>query len=460
VIHLDLLSFLTRRPLTMFTTSFFHKQALGFGALRFVGFALASLAMIGKVQAENWPQWRGPFGTGLSPEQRISIVWHEDRGLYWKAALPEWGTSTPAIWDDSIFVTSHTGDNQLVLLKLNKQDGKIVWQQDVGTGEAVREAPKRQTQKFHQIHNLASPSPVTDGKTVVVHFGNGDLAAYDFAGKQLWKRNLQEEFGGYTIWWGHANSPVIYKDLVISVCMQDSLADLQKQPVQSYLVAHDLLTGKQQWKMPRMTKADSEQSDSYTTPLLTTLQGKQQLIVMGGNQLDGYDPASGKQLWFLPGLVGGRTVTGPTVAGDTIFTTRGMRGPIIAVRPRNQGENDFKSIEWDYKEGTPDTCSPVIWNELLFAISDDGIARCLHAPSGNLRWKERLKGKYKASPIAVDGRVFFLNTEGLCTVVSAQPRFDKLVENQLNDETIASPAVSDGRIYIRGKKNLYCIGKK
>ncbi|WP_425616253.1 PQQ-binding-like beta-propeller repeat protein [Anatilimnocola sp. NA78] len=411
-------------------------------------------------RAENWPQWRGPAGTGVSNERDLAIVWHEDRGLYWKTPLPEWGTSTPAVWGESIFLTTHTDEDKLLLLKLNKQDGKIVWQQDVGTGEAVREAPKRQTQKFHQLHNLASPSPVTDGHTVVAHFGNGDLAAYDFDGKQLWKRNLQQEFGGYTIWWGHANSPVIFKDLVISVCMQDSLADLQEQPVQSYLVAHDLLTGKQRWKTPRMTRADSEQSDSYTTPLLTTYQKQLQLIVMGGNQLDGYDPATGKQLWFLPGLVGGRTVTGPTVAGDYIFTTRGMRGPMIAVQPRKAGENDFKSIEWDYKEGTPDTCSPVIWNELLFAISDDGIARCIHAPSGNLRWKERLKGKYKASPVAVDGRVLFLNTEGLCTVVSAQPRFDKLVENQLADETIASPAISNGRIYIRGKKFLYSIGKR
>ena len=420
----------------------------------------AHLLFVGSTSAENWPQWRGPAGTSVSSEREIAIVWHEDRGLYWKTPLPEWGTSTPAIWEDAIFLTSHTADNKLLVLRLDKKDGKIVWQQEVGTGEAVREAPKRQAQKFHQLHNLASPSPVTDGKTVVVHFGNGDLAAYDFAGKQLWKRNLQQEHGSYSIWWGHANSPVIFKDTVISICMQDSLADLQAEPVQSYLVAHDLLTGKQRWKTPRMTNAAAEQCDAYTTPILTEYQGKQQLIVMGGNQLDAYDPVDGEQLWFLPKLVGGRTVTGPTVQGDFIFATRGMRGPLLAIQPKKNGENDFKSITWDYKEGTPDTCCTVVWNELLFAISDDGIARCIHAPSGNLRWKERLKGKYKASPIAVDGRVFFLNTEGLCTVISAQPRFDKLVENKLDDETIASPAVSDGRMYIRGKQFLYCIGKR
>jgi outer membrane protein assembly factor BamB len=270
---------------------------------------------------------------------------------------------------------------------------------------------------------------------------------------------LQEDEGAYSIWWGHANSPVIFEDAVISVCMQDSLADLREQPVESYLIAHDLATGKVRWRSARMTEAKAEECDSYTTPLLATLSGQTQLIVMGGNQLDAYDPRTGRQLWFLPGQVGGRTVTGPTTANGLIYTTRGMRGPLIAVKPEGAGEQTHRDIAWSYDEGTPDTCSPVVWNELLFMVTDDGIARCLDAASGNLKWKERLKGKYKASPVAAAGRIFFLNTEGLCTVVSASPRFDKLVENQLDDETIASLAISDGQIFIRGRKALYCIGR-
>ena len=161
------------------------------------------------------------------------------------------------------------------------------------------------------------PSPVTNGKVVVVHFGNGDLAAYDFNGGQLWKRNLQADYGPYTIWYGHANSPVIFDDLVISICLQDSLADLQDEPAESYLVAHDLATGRQRWKTPRMTGAPAEEADAYTTPLLVNVDGQPQLVVMGGNQLDAYDPRTGKQLWFLPGLTGGRTVASPTVLDDT-----------------------------------------------------------------------------------------------------------------------------------------------
>jgi len=417
------------------------------------------LSLAAPAHAENWPQWRGPAGTGASNERELPIVWHESRSIIWKTPLPEWGTSTPAIWDDAIFVTSHTADDKLLLLRLNKKDGKLVWQQEVGQGEAPREAEKRSTQKFHQIHNLASPSPVTDGKTVVVHFGNGDLAAYDFDGKQLWKRNLQQDYGAYTIWWGHANSPVIYGNSVISVCMQDSLSDLRDKPVESYLVAHQLQTGRELWKKARNTGAPGEEADAYTTPLLANLNGQMQLIVMGGNVLDSYDPSSGEQLWYLPGLKGGRTVTGPTVAEDMIYVTRGMRGPLLGIRPSGTGELGKRAIVWDHAEGSPDTCSPVVWNDLLFTVTDDGIARCFDALTGHIKWKHRITGKYKASPVAVEGRIFFVNTEGLCTVVSAMPKFDKLIENQLDDETIASPAIADGRFYIRGKKSLYCIGR-
>ena len=428
----------------------------------------ASLAI-----ADNWPQWRGPDGTGVSHEKDLPVVWHEERGIDWKTPLPPWGTSTPAIWGDAIFLTSHTDQNELLLLKLDKKTGQIAWTQQVGSGEAPREegkskGPSRDKQKFHKLHNLASPSPITDGKTVVVHFGNGDLAAYDFEGKRLWRRNLQEDYGGYTIWWGHANSPVLYQDLVISVCMQDSLADLRAKPVESYVVAHELASGQERWKVVRTAKAKAEECDAYTTPLLVSRDtvagaaprsGELQLVIMGGNQLDAYDPATGKQLWVLEGLVGGRTVTGPTSAHGLVYATRGMKGALIAVDPKAGGKLTSRNIVWQQQEGTPDTCCPVVWGELIFFISDNGIARCHDAHTGQLRWTQRLKGNYKASPIAAEARVYFLNTEGLCTVISASPRFDKLLENKLSDETIASPAVSDGKIFIRGKNTLYCIGR-
>jgi outer membrane protein assembly factor BamB len=376
-----------------------------------------------------------------------------------------------------VFVTTHTADDKLWLIKIDSKSGEVLWTREVGSGMGEYEGPKRQPRKEHRFYSPAGPTPATNGEIVVVHFGNGDLAAYDFAGERLWKRNLQDDYGAYTSWYGHANSPVIFDDLVISVCMQDPIADLRQPRIDSYLVAHDLKSGDVRWRVTRNTKADAEQGDAYTTPLLCTLGGVRQLVVMGGNQLDAYDPVTGRQLWFLPGLMGGRTVTGPTVAGDMIIATRGLRGAMFAVAPYrrraetrgagqpvgDEGERPreltHRDLVWTYGEGSPDSCSPVVWNELLFAVTDDGIARCFDVASGNLKWKERLKGQYKASPVAVDGRVFFLNIEGLCTVISAAPRFDNLAENKLEDTTLGSLAINEGTIFVRGNRWLYCVGK-
>jgi outer membrane protein assembly factor BamB len=409
--------------------------------------------------AGDWPQWRGPRGDSTSEEQNLPLVWNNDRGIAWKAEIPGWGNSTPAIWGDALFVTTQL-DDRLLLLRLDKKSGKLVWTQQVGTAPTPREAEKRSVQKFHRLHNNASPSPATDGQVVIAHFGNGDLAAYDFAGKQLWHHNLQETFGPYSIWWGHANSPVLFGNLVINVCMQDSLAGAKDTPSASYLVAYDKQNGKQVWKTMRMTGAEAEQGDSYTTPILHSQASPPQLLVMGGNQLDAYDPATGKQLWYLPGIVGGRTITGPALGPELAYVTEGMRGELLAVKLGGTGELAPRSIAWRYDSNTPDTCCPVVSGNLLFTVSDSGIAMCFDARTGRAYWKQRLTGNYKASPVAADGRVYYLSMQGLCTVVAASDRFDKLATNQLDDQTLASPAISGGRIYLRGEHHLYCIEKR
>jgi len=411
------------------------------------------------LSAEEWPVWRGPRGNSTSLEAGLPASWTATQNILWKTGLPEWGTSTPAVWGDALFVTSHAGD-KLLLVKLHSRTGEILWQRQVGQATAERTGPKREKQKFHQLHNLASPSPTTDGHLVVAHFGNGELAVYDFDGDRKWSRNLQTEYGAYTIWWGHANSPVIFGDLLISVCMQDSLADLGDREVESYLVAHDLASGELRWKSARMTGAKAEEADAYTTPILIDVDGQQQLVVMGANQLDAYDPLTGKQLWYLPGLVGGRTVTGPTYAEGLLYVTRGMRGPLLAIRPGGRGELTNENIVWKHDKGTPDTPCPVRWADRLYTVTDDGIARAFDALNGRLLWTERLKGDYKASPLAAEGRVYLLNTEGLCTVMSASDRATRLSENQLPDDTLASPAAANGRLYLRGRKALYCLGAK
>jgi len=428
--------------------------------------AFAVLVLVnGRSWADNWPQWRGPEGNGVSRETDLPIAWNNSLGLRWRCPLPGWGDSTPAIWGNAIFVTTQVDNQKLLLLKIEKKTGQIQWTRQVGEGVCPHQplqgksSDQRRHQWFHESHNFASPSPTTDGRRVVVHFGNGDLAAYDFEGKQLWHRNLQKDYGDYTIWWGHANSPVLWKDLVISVCMQDSCADLPGKPSPSYVVAHDARTGEERWKTMRMTAASHESCDSYITPILWKNGERQELVVMGGQMLDAYDPATGRRLWFLPELVGNRTITGPVAGHGMIYITQGMRRPMLAVRPGGDGQRTPEDIVWRLKQGTPDSPTPVVWGQSLFLVTNDGIARCFHAITGRLQWKERLKGEYRASPVAADGRIYFLNTRGLTTVVAASPRLNRLAENQLDDETLASPAISDGRVYLRGRKALHCLGR-
>ncbi|WP_144999658.1 outer membrane protein assembly factor BamB family protein [Polystyrenella longa] len=437
-------------------TSFKHRthQASVLAICLIVGLATPSLA-------ENWPQWRGPTGLSLSSETNLPIEWSESNHITAKIPLPISGSSTPAVWNDSIFVTVED-EGILQLIKIDRATNDIAWSLKVGEGTANRkqEGGSSRSPKYHNLHNMASPSPITDGEIVVVHFGNGDLAAYDFEGEQLWKLNLPEDYGNYSIWWGHANSPILYEDLVISVCIQDSLADIQDEPVESYIVAHDRLTGKEVWYTPRMTEANAEECDAYTTPIIRSTPSGDQLVVMGGNQLDAYDPHTGEQKWKLPGLVGGRTITGPTLADGLVYATVGMRGEIKAVRPEKLDEGIDAAVVWSYRNNTPDTCCPVVIDKLLFMVSDNGIASCLNSQTGELHWRERLGGDFKASPVYADGHIYFLNKAGECTVVDAAAEFRKISVNQLDDEFIASPAISDGQILVRGKQALYVIESK
>ncbi|MCA9039085.1 MAG: PQQ-like beta-propeller repeat protein [Planctomycetaceae bacterium] len=422
---------------------------------------LLTSAHLPAAHAENWPQWRGPSGNSHSSETNLPTKWSESENVTAKIGLPLSGSSTPAIWNNSIFLTVED-EGRLQLLKIDRTTNEIAWKKQVGEGTANRktEGGSSRAPKYHNLHNMASPSPVTDGEIVIVHFGNGDIACYNFEGDQLWKKNLAQQYGGYSIWWGHANSPIIYRDLVISACMQDSLADLQDDPVRSYVVAYDRLTGSEVWFTPRMTEATSEECDAYTTPVIRNTPDGTELVIMGGNQLDAYDPETGKQLWKVTGLVGGRTITGPTVAEGFVYSTVGMRGDLNAVRTE-KGTNEIDAnIVWTYDNNTPDTCCSVVVDNMLFMVSDNGIASCLNSQSGELHWRHRLGGDFKSSPLYADGHIYFLNKSGVCTVVEAAPEYREISENKLDDEFLASPAVSDGQIFLRGKQTLYVIGER
>lgn len=412
----------------------------------------------------NWPQWRGPDGNSLSVETRLPTQWGENRNVVWKREIPGWGRSTPTIWGDAIFLTTHH-EEDLLLLRIDKRTGEVVWKRQVGHGEVsgldpyLKTDDSRRRQVFHRSHNLATPSPVTDGERVVVHFGNGDLASYTFDGKREWHRNLQEDHGTYTIWWGHANSPVLFESLVISVCIQDSLEDLDGEPSESYVVAHDKRTGAERWRTLRMTGATAEPCDAYTTPVLYRGEDGWEVIVWGGTQLDAYDPRSGEQLWYLKDLGGNRTITGPTVANGLVYVTLGMKGALLAVKLGDRGTLSSGAIVWKHEKGTPDSPCQAVWRDRLFMVNNTGIATCLDAKTGAQHWTERLGREYRSSPLVAAGHAYFLSTEGDCAVVKASPEFRLVSRNTLEDEFLASPAVSDGQIFLRGKSALYCVGQ-
>jgi outer membrane protein assembly factor BamB len=401
-------------------------------------------------RADNWPAWRGPNGDGVCQETNVPLSWSSDKNIAWKANIPGEGAATPVVWNDAIFLTSQEED-KLIAYRLDGADGRIVWRKEVGAGVPLREGPKGSS-KFHQLHNMASPSPVTDGKRVVFHFGNGDLICFGFDGELMWKTNLADELGHYTIWWGHANSPILWRDLVINVCMQDPI-----NGAKSYLLALNLQDGKRKWLTDRDTGAEAESADSYTTTMLVRENGKETLVVMGGNVLDSYDPATGKQIWKVTGLDGGRTITGPTIGDGLVFATHGMRGPIVAIELGGAGDVTQSHLKWSEKGNTPDSPCPVYANGLLFCVTDDGIATCRDGKTGELRWRERLGGGFKASPIVAESRVYFTNMEGLTTIIKAAEKYEMLAKNDLKDPCIASFAVSNGSIFIRGKHTLYCV---
>jgi outer membrane protein assembly factor BamB len=413
---------------------------------------LSSAGLADSVSAENiWPQWRGPTGDSVALAQELPTRWSKTENVIWKTPVPGWGNSTPVIWLDAVFVTTQQ-DERLLLVRLDRKSGQVVWQREVGKGTPRRKGELGNL-RFHDEHNMATPSPVTDGRHVWVHFGNGDLACYDFAGEQVWALNLVQKYGSYTIWWGHGNSPVLAGDLLISVCMQDP-----KGGGRSYVVAHDKRTGQEKWLVERDTGAKAEPADSYTTPVLYRHGGQTELIVFGGNVLDAYEPQSGRRLWHCDAFKGNRVISGPTLAGDTVYAVQGMRGPLFAVRAGGSGNVTATHVRWQYTKGTPDAASPLVANGLVFLATNDGFGVCVDAATGREQWRERLGKAFRASPLAAGGKVYFFAKEGKCTVVEAARQFKVVSQATLDEELIASPAVAAGDLFLRTREHVYCIG--
>lgn len=416
-----------------------------------LGFALS--AALHASPEENWPQWRGPTNDSVVHGKPLPVEFGPEKNVVWKVKFPGWGNSTPVIWDDAIFLTSQDGD-ALLALRLDRKSGDVVWKKELGKGSPRRSGPVGNL-RFHDETNMAAASPITDGKQVWWHFGNGDLTCTDFDGKTLWQENLMKNYGPYSIWWGHSNSPVLVGDLLVNVCIQDP-----KGGGKSYVVALDKNTGKECWFADRTTGAKEEPADSYTTPLLHQENGKTQIIVYGGNVLDAYDPADGKRLWQAKPFNGNRVIAGPTLSNGVVYAVQGMKGPLFAVKAGGEGDVTKTNTLWNYKGSTPDAATPAVVGDLVFLATNQGAVVCVDAKDGKEIWKERLGETFRATPLVSGNKLYLFSKEGVGTVLEASREFKTLHRVEFGEQIIASPAAAQGELYVRTKGHLYRFGAK
>ena len=402
----------------------------------------------------NWPQWRGPDHNGFSRTTGLPTTWSETEHVVWKTKLPSWGAGTPAIWEGHVFATSPEagdrteGGDRLLLLCFDRKDGRLRWERQLDAGNAL-----------WRKHNEASPSPVTDGEHVWAVSGTGMVKAFDFAGRELWQRHLQKEYGEFGINWGYGSSP-LYHDgkIIIEVLQGTATAD------PSYLVAFDALTGQERWRRERASDARGESLDAYSTPVPLAVKGGHHIVVSGGDYVTGHDPDTGAELWRVGGLNpqkrGNYRIVGtPAVMGDMLYVPS-RRRPLLALRA---GGDPFQTrLVWKWEgNGAPDVPSPVSDGRYLYMVDDRGRVTCVDAIRGELVWgPERTgQGNVSASPVLADGKLYVVNEDAVTTVLAAGPEFEVLATNVLDGGyTLSSPAISGRQIILRTETHLYCIG--
>ncbi len=404
----------------------------------------------GLVEGADWPGWRGKDGLGISPEQDVPLEWAKDRNVAWLRPLPGRGASSPVIVGDRIYVTTQTEDQGLHVLALAREDGSVAWDVEVGRGRLPS----------HDLHNMATPTPVSDGRNLWVMFGTGDLACLGSDGSVRWRRNLSKEFGPLKTNHGFGPSPVLEGGRLFVVRMH--------QGPDSYVMAIDAETGKDVWKKDRSYPAKDEGKDSYSTPILHRWGGRTELVVAGAEALDAYDPATGERLWRLGGLgvphPYGRTIAGPVASdGVVVAVASGFqnRGYTVAVKAGAKGDVPSDGRLWTSTRFSTDCPTPVVVDGMVFSIRDDGMASCLDLKTGEARWQERLfTDNVKVSPVAAAGRVYFTSGQGNTVVVKASPKLEVLARNQLNEYTVSTPAIAHGRFHVRTEAGLRAIGSR
>ena len=421
------------------------------------------------VHAENWPNWRGPASSGVSPETGLPMTWSEKENVAWKVQFRGLGVSSPIVWRDRVFVTSQAGKSAarpgprlvqgadaaaagekpltsatdannptvFIVTAFDRVSGKKVWEYELPSEGRAPEV--------HEKHNLASSSPVTDGERIYAWFGTGQLIALDFNGKLVWKKNLGMAYSPFDINWAHGSSPMVHKEHLILLCYHDKA---------SYLLSLDTKSGDVRWKVDQAPGVTS-----YSTPLVVDIPGASEVIVNSSVGMAGHDLASGKLLWQFD-ETNRFPIPMPLLHDGIVYTSRGYRSsPFMAIRPGGKGNIASTNVLWRVPSGAPYISSLVHHNGLIYMVGDVGVLTVTDAKNGERVYQERIGGVYSASPVAADGKIYLLSEDGE-TIVLAAGRTPKILSrNKLDARQLASPAISGGRLFVRSDGYLYAIGK-
>lgn len=389
----------------------------------------------GRTFAENWPAWRGPRGDGTSLEKDVPVNWSATESIVWKVPIPGKGHASPIVWGNRIFVVTALEElNQRVLLCLDRTKGKVIWRR------VVLEAP---LEKLHTLNSRASSTPATDGEKVYISFLDRDkmfVAAYDFDGNEVWSVRT----GVFSSRHGYCSSPVLWKDKVLVNGDHDGPA---------YLLALERASGETIWKTPRPNK-----TRSYCPPIVRQIDGRNQMILSGSLCVASYDPDTGRQHWIIDGPTE-QYVASLVYNGELLFMTCGFPDRFVqAIRPTGSGNVTKTHVAWQKEKDCAYVPSPIAIGPYFLGISDTGAATCYEATTGKSLWRERLGPHFSASLVTANGLAYFLSDKGVMTIVKPGPKFEVVTRNDIGEDMRASPAISDGQMFLRGVKNLYCIG--
>lgn len=388
--------------------------------------------------ARYWPQWRGPSAQGHVADAAYTDSWSPTSRVAWKTPVPGRGNSSPIVWSDRIYLTTARDDGRrLSLLAFNRTDGRVVWDTAI-TQNGV--------EWVHQKNGYASATPVTDGQRIYASFGRHGLVAFDMNGRIAWQR----AFAAIENYHGPAGSPVLYKDRIF--LYQDQAA---RGSQGGFVAAFDKASGRTIWQTQR------RETVGWGTPVVIHTGGRDELIVSGQGRVVAYDPATGGELWTVTGNTF-EVIPTPVVAHGLLFASSGRAGPTIAIRPGGAGDVTRTHVAWSTPRGSPFVPSGIVVDDLLYLVNDmQSILTVYEAKTGTLAYQGRLgtaqREGFSASPVAVNGKVFFTNDDGQTFVVQAGREFKLLHVNELGARTLASPALVDGTWYWRSDGQLVAV---